>query len=105
MRHAALLVVLIMAAASPAAAQSCATLGGQVDCRGAPTRQPATSPQPSRPGRDVDVQGSAETTVSNRGASTTLNNKVIDSHGIMEFGFFGSTKTPCRRPGYGTLCE
>ncbi len=104
MRHAQIMVLLMMAAASPAAAQSCATLGGQLDCRGAPTRQPANSPQPSRPGRDVDVQGYAETTVSNHGASTTLNNKVIDSHGIMEFGFSGSRKT-CRRPGYGTPCE
>ncbi len=104
MRRLPLFVLLVMAAASPAAAQSCATLSGQLDCRVAPTRQPATSPQPSRADGDVDVQGHAETTVSNHGASTTLNNKVIDSHGIMEFDFFGS-KTPCRRPGYGTLCE
>lgn len=105
MRHVLFVFGLIMAAASPAAAQSCATLGGQLDCGAAPTRPPAQSPQPSRPGPDVHVQGNAETTVSSAGgASTTLNNRVIDSHGTVEFGL-GFTKTPCRRPGYGALCD
>ena len=105
MRHALALVLLIMAAASPAAAQSCATLGGQLDCLAAPTDSGVNSPQPPRAGQDVAVQGYAETTVSNRGVSTILNNKVIDSHGVVEFGFSGSMKTPCRSTRYGTPCE
>ena len=103
MRHALLLVLLIMAAVSPAAAQSCATLGGQLDCRGAAAKQPAKPPQPPQARQDVEVQGHAETTVSNRGTSTTLDNRVIDSHGVVEFGFSGSTM-PCRKPGYGAPC-
>ncbi len=105
MRHAVVLVLLIMATVSPAAAQSCATLGGSLDCRVAPTRHPENSPRSPSAGEDVEVQGHAETTVSNRGASTTLNNRVIDSRGIVEFGFSGSMKTPCRVTGYGTPCE
>lgn len=104
-RHALPLVVAIMAAASPAAAQSCATLGGQVDCRAAPSKPPAKSPQFPRAGQDVEVQGGAETTVSNHGVSTTLDNRVIDSHGVVEFGFSGSTNSPCRRAPYRTPCE
>jgi hypothetical protein len=105
MRQALVLGVLIVTAASPAAAQSCATLSGQLDCRGAaPAKQPPTSPRPSLPGQDADVQGNAETTISNRGMSTTLDNKVIDSHGVVEFGFSGS-KGSCRRPGSGALCD
>jgi hypothetical protein len=105
MRCALLLVLSITAAASPAAAQSCANLGGQLNCSVAPIRQPTNSRPPPRDGRDVEVQGYAETTISNRGVSTTLDNNVIDSHGIVEFGFSGSMKTPCRLPGYGTPCE
>ena len=105
MRHSLLLVLLIMAAASPAAAQSCATLGGPPDCLVAPTDNGIKSPQLPRAGQDAVVQGYAETTVSNRGVSTTLNNKVIDSHGTLEFGFSGSMKTRCRSTGYGTPCE
>jgi hypothetical protein len=105
MRRVLLLVLSIMAAASPATAQSCATLGGQLKCGHAQIRQPTKSAPPSPDGQDVQVQGNAETTVSNRGASMTLNNNVIDSHGIMEFGFSGSVKTPCRVPGYGSPCE
>ena len=105
MRHALFLVPLIMAAASPAAAQSCATLGGQIDCRAAPTTQPANSPRLPRAGQDVQVQGHGETTISNRGVSTTTDNRVIDSHGIVEFEFSGSMKTRCRAPGYAPPCE
>jgi hypothetical protein len=105
MRRALLLVLSIMVAASPAAAQSCATLGDQLNCNAAPIRQPTNSPPPPRDGQDVEVQGYAETTVSNRGASATLNSNAIDGHGIVEFGFSGSIKTPCRVPGYGTPCE
>ena len=105
MRHVLLLVSLITAAASPAAAQSCATLGGQLDCRAAPTKPPAKSPQSSRAGQDVEMHGTAETTVSNRGVSTTLDNRVIDSHGVVEFGFSGSTNSPCRRAPYRSPCE
>jgi hypothetical protein len=101
MRRALLLVLSIMAAASPAAAQSCATLGGQLNCSGQPTK----SAPPQRDGHDAEVRGYAETTISNQGASMTLNNNVIDSHGIVEFGFRGSMKTPCRVPGYGSPCE
>jgi hypothetical protein len=100
MRRALLLLLLVMAAA-PAAAQSCATLGGTLDCRGAATKPAANSPRPSRPRQDVEVHGQAETTVSNRGASTTMENRVIDSHGSMEIGISGSIGTPCRRRGYG----
>lgn len=101
MRHPVLLLLLFMAAASPAAAQSCATLSGRLDCRGAPTGQPAKSPPPAQAGQAADVQGYAETTISNRGASATIDNRVIDSHGIMEFGISGSTGRPCR---YGPSC-
>ena len=104
MRHTLLSVLLIMAVVSPAAARSCATLGRQLDCRGAPAKQPANSTQPSRTDQKVKTQGYAETTVSNRGASTDLNNRVIDSHGVFEFGFSGSRMAPCRTPGYGALC-
>ena len=104
MRHALLLVLLSMAAVSPAAAQSCTTLGGQLDCRGAPAKRPANPAPPARADQKVESQGYAETTVSNRGASTDLNNRVIDSHGVVEFGFSGSIGTPCRTPGYGAPC-
>jgi hypothetical protein len=105
MRRALLLVLPIMVAASPAAAQSCTTLSGQLNCSADPIGRPTNSRPPSPDGQDVQVQGHAETTVSNRGASMTLNNNVIDSHGIVEFGFRGSMKTPCRVPGYGSPCE
>ena len=109
MRPTLLLVLLVMTAASPAAAQSCATLGGGLDCGAAPGKPAAKQPLPPRPGRnagsDAESHGYSETTVSNHGASTTLNNKVIDSHGIVEFGFSGSTRTPCRLPGYGSPCQ
>jgi hypothetical protein len=105
MRRALLLVLSIMAAASPAAAQSCATLGGQLNCSAAPIRQPTNSSPPPSNTQDLEVHGYAETTVSNRGASMTLNNNAIDSHGIVEFGFSGSVKTRCRVPGYGSPCE
>ena len=105
MRHVLLLVLLIMLAASPAAAQSCATLDEQLDCRAAPAKQPANPPQPPRASGNAVIQGYAETAVSNRGASATLNNRTIDSHGVVEFGFSGSMKTPCRLPGYGSPCE
>ncbi len=99
------LVLLTMAAASAAAAQSCATLSGQFDCRAAASRPPANSPVAPRAGQDAEVHGYGETTVSNGGVSTTLNHKVIDSHGIVEFGFSGSTGTTCRLPGYSTGCK
>ncbi len=110
MHRVLLLVLLMMAAVSPAAAQSCATLGSQPDCRPPPAKSPPKSPKPSFPEapraeRDVQTQGFSETTVSNYGVSTTLENRVIDHNGIVEFGFRGSTQKPCRRPGYGTLCE
>jgi hypothetical protein len=105
MRRVLLLVLSVMAVASPAAAQSCTTLSGQLKCGPAQIRQPTNSRLPLREGQNVQVQGDAETTVSNRGASITLNNNVIDSHGIVEFGFRGSMKTPCRVPGYGSPCE
>ena len=104
-RPALLLVLSILAAASPAAAQSCATLGGQLDCRAAPSRPPAKSPQSPRAGHDVEFQGSAEATVSNRGVSTTLDSRVIDSHGIVEFGYSGSTGSPCRVGPYRAPCD
>jgi hypothetical protein len=104
MRHTLLPLLLLLAAASPAAAQSCATLGGGVDC-GAPSRQPVKPMRPPAPARDAESHGNAETTLSNQGASTTLNNRVIDSHGVTEFGFRGSMRTPCRVPGYGSPCE
>ena len=104
MRPATLLLMLIMAA-SPAAAQSCATLGGGLDCGAAPTRPPTKSPEPSRPGRDADIHGHAEATVSSGGrSSATVDSTVIDSHGVVEFGF-GAAQTRCRHAGYGTLCE
>ncbi len=110
MQRALLLVLLMAAAVWPAAGQSCATLGSQPDCRAAPSKPPAKSPQAHsaetpRAERDVQTQGYSETTVSNSGVSTTLENRVVDQNGIVEFGFHGSTQKPCRRPGYGTLCE
>jgi hypothetical protein len=105
MRHALLLALLATAAASPAAAQSCATLGGGLNCGAAQARPPATSPRAPLPGLDSEHQGYSETSVSNHGTSTTLNDRVIDSHGVMEFGFRGSTRPPCRVPGYGSACE
>jgi hypothetical protein len=105
MRHALLLVLLVMAAASPAAAQSCATLGGGLDCGAAKTRPAVTSHRAPLPGQEAESHGYSETTVSNHGVSTELNNKVIDSHGVVEFGFSGSTRTPCRIPGYGAACQ
>ncbi len=105
MRHALLLALLVAVIALPAAAQSCATLGGGLDCGAAPTRAPATARRFPLPGQDSEHQGYAETTVSNHGTSTTLNDRVIDSHGVMEFGFRGSTRRPCRVPGYGSPCE
>jgi hypothetical protein len=110
MRHALLLLLLSMAATSTAAAQSCSTLGSQIDCRVAPTKQPTNkqptnSSQPARASQDVEVQGDAETTVSNSGVSTTLNNRIIDSQGVVEFGLSGSANTPCRVPGYGAPCR
>ncbi len=104
MRHILLLGLLTIAAASPAAAQSCATLGGGVDC-GVPSRQPVKPLRSPPPARDVESHGNSETTLSNQGASTTLNSTTIDSHGVMEFGFRGSMRTPCRVPGYGSPCE
>ncbi len=105
MRHASLLILIAMAAASPAAAQSCATLGGGLDCGAASNRPLAHPHRPLPGGQDAEVHGYSETTVSPRGASTTLNNQVINSHGIVEFGFSGSTRLPCRHPGYGAACE
>jgi hypothetical protein len=105
MRPALLLVLLIMIAASPAAAQSCATLGGGLDCGASPSRPAVKSPRPPLPGQDAESHGYSETTVSNHGTSTEFNNKVIDSHGVVEFGFTGSTRTPCRIPGYGAACQ
>src|SRR5215831_17185751 len=79
MRHTLLLpLLLLLAAASPVAAQSCATLGGGLDC-GAPSRQPVKPLRPPPPARDAESHGNAETTLSNQGASTTLDNRVIDS--------------------------
>ncbi len=95
----------VLAAASPAAAQSCATLGGRLDCGAAPARQPAKAPPPPLPGTDAEVHGYSETTVSNHGVSQTLDNKAIDSHGVVEFGVSGSMRTPCRHPGYGSACD
>jgi len=105
MRHALLLVLLVTAAAAPAAAQSCATLGGGLNCGAAAAKPPAKSPPHALPGQDAETHGYSESTVSNRGSSTTLNNQVIDSHGVVEFGFSGSTRMPCRHPGYGSPCE
>lgn len=110
MRHAvfALLLMLSTALAAPAVAQSCATLGGTLDCRGAAGKPSAKPPAkstksagPAQPRREIVTHGSAETTISNRGVSTTLDNRVIDSHGSMEIGIGGSVGGPCRRRGYG----
>jgi len=105
MRPTLLLGLLVMAAAPPAAAQSCATLGGGLDCGAAPSRPVVKPARPALPGQDAESHGYSETTVSTRGASTTLNNKVIDNRGIVEFGFSGSARTPCRIPGYGSACQ
>jgi hypothetical protein len=105
MRRILLLVLLIVLSASPAAAQSCATLGSPAGCDTLPKRPSANSPATPRAEPKTEMHGSGETTVSNHGASTTLNNSVIDSHGMVEFGFRGSTKTPCRVPGYGSACD
>jgi hypothetical protein len=105
MRHALLLLLSIIAAASPAAAQSCATLSGQLDCRRSAARQKVHSPPPARAGQDTQVQGDAEVTISNRGASATLNNTVVGSQGVVEFGITGSTTMPCRLPRFGAPCE
>src|SRR5215831_17820332 len=105
MRRALLLALLVIAAASPAGAQSCATLGGGLDCGGAPARPPAKVAKPPLPGQDAEAHGNFESKASNHGASTNFNGTVIDSHGLMELGVNGSTRGPCRRPGYGSLCE
>ncbi len=105
MRNTLLWVLLIVAAASPAAAQSCATLGGSLDCGATASRPAVKLPRAPAPGRSVEQHGYAETTVSNHGTSTEMNNTTIDSHGLMEFGFRGTTQTPCRVPGYGGACR
>ena len=109
MRHVLLTLALILPASSPAVAQSCATMGGQVDCRAAAAKAPAMPPAKATPptsaGEKAEMQGYSETTVSNHGVSTTLDNRVIDSHGVVEFGVRGSMGTPCRVPGYGSACE
>ncbi len=109
MRPTLLLVLLaiaaVSAAASPAGAQSCATLGGGLDCGAAANRPAVKAPRAPLPGQDAESHGYSETTVSNHGTSTEFNNKVIDSHGVVEFGFTGSTRTPCRIPGYGAACQ
>src|SRR5689334_13259233 len=89
MRCAVLLFALVLPAATPAFAQSCATLGGQVDCK-RPGYTPRARTQLPSSERKSEVQGSAEATISNRGTSTTMNNRVIDSHGVMEFEFRAS---------------
>ncbi len=104
MRRVLLLVVPVLAVASSAAAQSCATLGGGLDCRVVPAKPPANPPAPAA-GHHVEVLEHAETTISNHGVSTTLNNRVIDSHGMIEFGFSASTGAPCRSGPYRTPCE
>jgi hypothetical protein len=104
MRHTSLLFLLVLTAASPAAAQSCATLGGGLDC-GAPSRQPVKPVRPAPAARDAESHGNVETTLSTEGASTTMNSRTIESHGVTEFGFRGSMRTPCRVPGYGSACE
>jgi hypothetical protein len=101
----ALLIALLVLAASPAAAQSCATLGGGLDCGGAPARPPAQVDKPPLPGQDAESHGYSESKASNHGASTSFNGTVIDSHGLTEFGVNGSTRGPCRVPGYGSACE
>jgi hypothetical protein len=80
-------------------------LGGGLDCGAAKSRPAVTSPRAPLPGQDAESHGYSETTVSNHGSSTTLNDRVIDSRGVMEFGFRGSTRMPCRVPGYGSACE
>lgn len=98
-----LLILLTVLFASPAAAQSCATLGSPAGCDTLPQRS-ANSPA-SRAEPKTEMYGSGEMTVSNHGTSTTLDNSVIDSHGMVEFGVRGSTRTRCRVPGYGSACE
>jgi hypothetical protein len=100
-----LLILWMTAAAAPVMAQSCATLGSQVDCRAAARNEQVS--QSSRPAgnQNVQVQGQAETTFSNRGVSTTFENKVIDSHGVVEFGFHGSTGPACGVHKYVAGCE
>lgn len=109
MRPALFLVPLLAAAASlpvasPAAAQSCATLGGQLDCGSAPIRKEAKPAQPQPAGQEAGAHGQAEVTVSNRGVSSSLDTRSIDSHGLVEFSFRGSNRAPCRIPPYGS-CE
>ncbi len=100
-----LLVLWLTAAAAPVSAQSCATLGSQVDCRAAAkTAQINRSSHPAGD-QNIQVQGQAETTLSNRGVSTTFENKVIDSHGVVEFGFRGSTGAACGGHKYVAGCE
>ena len=100
-----LLVLLIAMAASPAAAQSCATLGSPAGCDTLPKRPSANSPATPRAEPKAEMHGSGEVTVSNHGTSTTLDNTVVDSHGLVEFDFHGSTGRPCRVPGYGSACQ
>jgi hypothetical protein len=91
MFYAVTFIAIMIAAAAPAVAQSCATLGDQLDCNRAPARAAAVSPSPER---KFELDGSAETTVSNHGTSTTLNNRAIDTHGIVELEFRAS-KSKC----------
>jgi hypothetical protein len=100
-----LLILWMTAAASPVMAQACATLGSQVDCRAA-TKNEQVNRSSRPPGeQNIQVQGHAETTVSNHGVSTTFENKVIDSHGVVEFGFRGSSGTVCGGRKYVAGCE
>lgn len=105
MRSVLLLVFLLVTAGSSASAQSCATLGNQLDCGAGPKRAATAkapqskAPQPTGGSKDVLVDGHGEMTVSNQGAAATLQNRVIDSHGIVEFGLSGSMGQNCGRAG------
>jgi hypothetical protein len=91
---------MLAAEASPARAQSCATIGDQVDCR---RPVPAARAPAHPPERNIEMQGSAKATISNTGASTTLNKRVIDSHGIVEFDFRTLENKRCG--AYRTACD
>jgi hypothetical protein len=97
----AILAVLLMTTAQAAVAQSCATLTGMADCGSGPGRSANANKPKATAEHGFQTHGSIETTISNRGASTSVDDTVVDSHGIVEFNF-NASRSNCRTGKYGS---